>query len=455
MPNKLVIPETPAEMQEMMDDPKIAAQIIAAGQWSEFTKAYAKATDTRGEMRDMISEAVQAGLGGVEAIDSKISASVKSTLEKAFSEYGVQRPKLPTPQSDANHGASYNPAAPGVAMQEIGFANIGDYARVAFNKGRMDDPRRPKMLEVMDTYSSTDAASAGFLIPEAVRAEVYELALEQSIVRPRASVVTITGSMVMPYVDQTTHVGSVFGGMVFYWVEESGSLTATEAKFGRARYEANKLVGFARIPNELWADAPALSSWLMNALPRGIAFYEDLAFLTGNGVGQPLGVQKAPATITVSKDTGQAANTITVSNILNMYAQCLPQSLSSAVWLANPTCFPQLMQLSIAVGTGGAPVMLMNIAGSAPMTLLGRPLVLTEKVPALSAAGDIGLYDFSFYTIGDRQAASLESSEHSRFANDETELRTILRVDGRPWIQSALTPVNGNALSPFVMLGAR
>ena len=89
------------------------------------------------------------------------------------------------------------------------------------------------------------------------------------------------------------------------------------------------------------------------------------------------------------------------------------------------------------------------------MTLLGRPLILTEKVPTVGDAGDIGLYDFGFYLIGDRQAVSVESSEHSRFANDETELKAIVRNDGRPWIQSALTPANGDTLSPFVLLGAR
>jgi len=162
------------------------------------------------------------------------------------------------------------------------------------------------------------------------------------------------------------------------------------------------------------------------------------------------------ALITVAKETGQAANTIIVENILKMYARLLPQSIGSSVWLASPATFPQLMQLAISVGTGGAPVALVDIHGSPNMTLLGRPLILTEKVPTLSSAGDIGLYDFGFYLVGDRQDLALESSEHSRFANDETELRAILRVDGRPWIQSPLTPANsGETLSPFVILGAR
>jgi HK97 family phage major capsid protein len=193
----------------------------------------------------------------------------------------------------------------------------------------------------------------------------------------------------------------------------------------------------------------------MRSAPQGINFTEDVAFITGSGVGEPLGVQNSLALLTVTKETNQVAATVVTENILKAYARMLPQSIAGSVWLANPTTFPQLMTLSIAVGTGGAPVSLVDIHASPNLTMLGRPLILTEKVPALGSAGDIGLYDFGFYLIGDRQAVSLESSEHSRFMNDETEVKLILRVDGRPWIQSALTPKNGDSLSPFVVLGAR
>lgn len=456
---KLTIPQTPAEMEEMMTDQKKVGEIIANGQLPELVKAYAKATDERGEMSELIVNAVKAGMVGRGEISEQVDERVKNTLEDLLKQHGVNRPQIGGPGEGAKVAATYNKLAPGAALDNAGFANIGDYARAVFNKGRGNDPRRERAVEVMNAYSSNDPSAAGYLIPEEQRADIQQLALEQSIVRPRASVMTMTSlKQVVPFVDETTHVGSVFGGMTFSWTPESGTMSPTEARFGRVMLEAWKLTGLARVPNELWADAPALSDFLMRSIPRGIAFTEDAAFISGNGAGQPLGVQNAANTalITVSKETNQAASTIVVENILKMYARVLPQSLGSAVWLASPSTFPQLMQLAIPVGTGGAPVALVDIHASPTMTLLGRPLILTEKVPALSTAGDIGLYDFSFYMIGDRQAIALESSEHSRFANDETELRAILRVDGRPWIQSPLTPANnGDSLSPFVILGAR
>lgn len=456
---KLVVPQTAAEMQEMMDDPKVAAQIIANGQLSEFTRAYARATDERGEMADLIRDSVAAAMVGQSEITNQVKATVETSLNELLGERGVNRPLFGKEREDSvRANAAYNPLAPGVVMDEIGFSSIGDFARVAFNKGRGNDPRKAKIDEAMNVYSSHDPASAGFLVPEEYSSQIRQVSLPSAIVRPRATIISMSSSRtVMPYVDETTHVGSVFGGMSFSWTAESGTISPTEAKFGRVALDASKLTGLARIPNELWNDAPALSTWLMASIPSGIRFTEDYAFITGTGSGQPLGVQNAANTalITVAKESGQAASTILTENILNIYSRMLPQSIENSVWLANPGTFPQLMLLSIAVGTGGAPVSLVDIHASPTMTMLGRPLILTEKVPSLSSAGDIGLYDFSFYMVGDRQSISLESSTESRFANDETELRAILRVDGRPWIQSAITPLNGSSLSPFVILGAR
>lgn len=450
------VPQTAAEMQELMDDQKRLANWISdGGKLSELTRAYAKATDERGEMTELVTNAVKAAMVGRGEIADIVNKQADEIVAKLLNERGVNRPDMGTPSAKA--AATANPLAAGVPMEDIGFSNLGDFARTVFGKGAHNDPRRDKANEVMNAYSSLDPSTGGFLIPETMRSEIYDLVLEQSIVRPRASVITMgSGKQVLPFVDQTTNNGSVFGGMSFQRVVESGTVTATEAKFGRVVLEATKLMGTGRVPNELWADAPALSTWLMATLPRGIAFFEDLDFISGLGGGSgPLGFTKSPALITITKETNQVAATIVVENILKIYARTLPQSLGNSVWLANPTTFPQLAMLSIPVGTGGSAVFLLDIHSSPTMTLLGRPLILTEKVPALGSAGDLGLYDLGMYLIGDRQAVSVESSTEARFENDETALKVIARNDGRPWIQSALTPVNGDTLSPFVTLGAR
>jgi len=90
------------------------------------------------------------------------------------------------------------------------------------------------------------------------------------------------------------------------------------------------------------------------------------------------------------------------------------------------------------------------------MTILGHPVIFTEKVPTLGTVGDIMLCACSYYLIGDRMVITASSSPHFKFQNDQTVYRFIERVDGRPWLQTALTPRNGTTtLSPFVAVATR
>ena len=194
----------------------------------------------------------------------------------------------------------------------------------------------------------------------------------------------------------------------------------------------------------------------MRLFPQALAYFEDDAFINGIGSGQPLGLLNADALVTVSKETGQAATTITAENIDKMYSRMLPASRSRAVWIAHPDTLPQIVSLSRSVGTGGAPVMMSSMAGSAPASIYGRPLILSEKCQTLGTAGDVYFADLSYYVVGDRQSLSMASSPHVRFQNDETVWRFTQRVDGRPWLESALTPRNGsNTISPFINLATR
>jgi len=65
--------------------------------------------------------------------------------------------------------------------------------------------------------------------------------------------------------------------------------------------------------------------------------------------------------------------------------------------------------------------------------------------------------DLSYYLIGDRQQMETANSEHYAFNTDKMAFRVIERVDGQPWLQSAITPNSGsaNTLTAFVQLDNR
>jgi HK97 family phage major capsid protein len=355
--------------------------------------------------------------------------------------------------------AGYNKRAPGAGIDKD-FKDSGDYFRHVwgYKHGRLNADEHAKMRRILNTYTEMVPADGGFLVPETLRSELLRVSLESSIVRSRARVIPMdTLRIFFPMIDSTSNVSSVFGGMVGYWTEEAAALVASQAKFGRIMLEAWKLTGLAKVSNELIADSLISFTALIEQLwPEALAWFEDLAFIRGTGVGEPLGFLTNAATVAVSKESGQLADTLLWANIINMYSRMLPSSLNRAIWLISPETFPELATMALEVGTGGSAVWLSNGVAGPPATLLGRPVVISEKMNRLGDQGDIAFVDLSYYLIGDRQAMSTMASEHSDFANDLTAFRIIQRVTGRPWLQTAITPqYNGPTLSPFVELAER
>ena len=374
-----------------------------------------------------------------------VAGTVRETMGGVLRDHGVRR----LPMADTYRP---NPLAQGAALDGQ-FKRLGEFLRAThpvINGGQMD--ARLKAL------GELAGDSGGFLVPEEFRAQLAALSLEDAIVRPRAFTLPMSSLTVrIPAIDDTSHASSVFGGVTANWTAEAGTVTESEPSFAQIGLTAKKLTGYTVVGNELLADsAIALEALLTQLFGRAIRYFEDDAFINGDGAGQPLGIKNADCLVSQTKETAQAATTIVWENIVNMYARMLPSSLSRAVWLAHPDTFPQLAVMSLTVGTGGSAVWINNGTAGAPMTILGRPVVFTEKCETLGTVGDIYFADFGYYVIGDRQTLTTAASPHVKFTQDQTVYRFTERLDGRPWIRSALTPRNGtNTLSPFVALQTR
>ena len=304
-----------------------------------------------------------------------------------------------------------------------------------------------------------DLAQGGYLVPEEFSNKIMERSLETSIVRPRA-VIQPMGSnrLVIPADVDTDHSSNYFGGITIYRTGEGGQKTRTNPTFGRIALTLHKVTGLCEVTDELLEDSViAMEANLSRKFSQAIAFVEDDDFLNGTGANMPIGVLNAanPALVTVTAVTGQGASTIIAENIRDMWMRMYPAGHAKCIWIANIETFAQLFSMEMAVGTGGVPVWLPagGMSGLPYQTLMGRPLIFTEKCQALGTAGDIALIDFSQYMIGQRGGLKMASSMHLRFDYDATVFRFVLRYDGQPTWLTTLTPRRGsNTLSPFVVL---
>ena len=195
------------------------------------------------------------------------------------------------------------------------------------------------------------------------------------------------------------------------------------------------------------------------AFASEFGFRTDDAIVNGTGAGQPLGILNAGSLVSVSKETGQADDTIVAENIVKMYARQL--NPGSAVWLVNKSCFPQLWTMSLSVGTGGAPIFQPagGLAAQPYNTMLGRPVIPVEQCASLGTVGDIIFADLAGgYILAEKGGMQTDVSIHVRFVYDESVFRFVYRVDGQPVLASPVTPYKGgagNSQSHFVALETR
>jgi HK97 family phage major capsid protein len=463
----ITIPDSPAALAETLNDPQKMQELWASKEnLGEFIEGYAKAVDRgdRGEIKAEAREQMQLVLA--EYLKNN-GSDERPPVDMAGDRAHNMRPEIQGLPSSTRKSL-YNRRAPGAKADGI-FADASEFFRATWYKAdRMRDfgelaPKLAKLVEIQNSYGSEVPADGGFLIPEELRSEILQVALETAVVRPRATVIPMSSLRVpIPMIDDTSHQSSILGGVVGYWAEEAAALTESQASFGRVVLDAKKLTAYAEVPNELLMDAPAFEGFFTGTFPKAISWFEDVAFMTGTGVGEPLGFINSPVSIQIAAESGQQTQTITWENIVKMYSRMLPTSLGRAVWICSIDAFPQLATMALSVGTGGGPVWIGNYAGgqggmsAPPATILGRPVYFTEKTGPLGTTGDISFVDLSYYLIGDRMEMQSSSSEHYKFANDKTAYRVLERVDGRPWLQSAITPKNGGpTLSPVVQLASR
>lgn len=188
----------------------------------------------------------------------------------------------------------------------------------------------------------------------------------------------------------------------------------------------------------------------------------DTVFLNGTGAGQPLGMIIASAAISVAKESTQVASTINLDNLTKMLGRLMPGSYGRAVWLAHPTCLPQLYRMTVTIrnvadteNVGGAWAgMTQSPDGS--LRIFGLPVVVTEACSVLGTVGDIILADLAQYAIGLRRDATIVRSNDVYFATDEIGFKLTLRCDGQPLAATSTKLRDGsNTVSPFVVLATR
>jgi HK97 family phage major capsid protein len=339
------------------------------------------------------------------------------------------------------------------AERTYGFRNMEDFLQTALlNRA---DPRlhtvTPRPEQTRD-LAMLPGAAGGFLVPPQFADMLTAITPQEAIVRPRATVmpagVAPDASVTFPMLNQSGVLG-VYAGMTGGWVGEGGLKPETQPALAQMTLTPHEVSAFVDVTDKLLRNNPAAVTQLIQTGFRDtILSVEDIAFISGNGIGRPLGFLGHASNVNVARAGGGA---IVYADVVNMFWRMLKLGTAGPIWLGNPSVIPQLQNLASVLGQ---PVWQPSAREGMPTSLMGFPFVPNERQPVLGAVGDLMFVNLRYYMIQEGVGLAIKDDQGiGAFDHNVTRVKAYRSVDGQPMLATPLLGEDGvNTFSPFVVL---
>lgn len=335
-----------------------------------------------------------------------------------------------------------------------GFKGIGEFAmavRGASVPGGMGDQRL--RAEPANFMTGGGSSGEGYMLPPEFRDQIWTLMQEGQPFFQRTDIEPTSAREVEGLADETTPWGS--SGVQAKWRAEGSQMDASKFNVAPKKTPVNEVYAFVLASEELMADAPRLNARMTTKAAEALNWKVDEAVHFGTGAGQPKGWFTSNALVEIAKESGQAAGSIAVKNLLKMYARFMRVNGDTPIWLANSELLPELATLTIgdrAVWTppGG-------LASAPEGAILGIPVEWSEHAKVPGEKGDISLISPKGYYCARRTAGvEFASSMHLFFDYAIGAFRWTFRIGGQPHLSAPVARKSGSATkSHFVTLAAR
>lgn len=421
------------------------------GQVRELQKGVAT-PETDAKMDALLAEA-----DGVRG-EIKTQLDAQSRKQRIDEHYGWGQQSAGTPPGMASGGQSDSKLAPTLQMKsgwltaDVDGLDVKVYSASQLRTSKqLQATCSPEYKSAFDAYlrgedydrkalSEGVDSAGGYLVPPDVLARVITRVPGLAVVEERATVINTSRDRVqIPRVAAASSDATMYGSAVsFTMVGETPAAGTgnTEPVFERPEANVYKAKLETTVGNDLIADAEFdLIGYLGDEFRVAATLGKDDRYLTGSGVGEPLGLVN-DTTITSVK-SGSAA-LLTADGIKDLvYAIPAQYALNTTIALSLDAmkAIRKLKDSSNRYiwdpGWGG-------IVGGAPATIEGRPYVVTDFLDAVGANNYPAVIgDFKRYWAINRKALSIKVLDQLRGREDQTVFVGFIRFGGMVTIPEA------------------
>jgi len=260
-----------------------------------------------------------------------------------------------------------------------------------------------KDLQVQANASTLDDTAGGFTVPEEMEATIDRVAATVSAMRGLATVMSIGTDTYKKLVNQ--------GGASSGWVGEKGSRDETDSpSLVEIAINTKEIYAMPAATQKLLDDSRIdIAAWLGNEVAIEFADEEGDAFVNGDGVSEPKGLDAYTKITNASYAWGKmgyiAGGHATLLNsadkLIDVTNALKPVYLNGSSWLMNRTTLNVIRKMKDGEGNY---IWRPGLEAGAPNVLLGYPTVTDDNVEDIGA-GKYPLYFGNFkraYLIIDR-----------------------------------------------------
>ena len=257
------------------------------------------------------------GLVKAEAVEqyNKMAQEVKdlgAEIERLEQQAQIEA-QLSAPTSSPVHADPKNGA-----KKDVKPTATAEYAENFWNMIR----NRGHYGEVRNALSVGEDSEGGFTVPDEFEKKLVEALEENNIFRGMATVIrTSSGTRKIPIAEDTGEAS---------WIDEGEEIPESDTTFGQTMLSAYKLGTMIKISNELLNDSAFdLATYIARRFGVRMGNAEERAFITGDGVGKPLGLLAEAGGAKVGVTAAQKAEADKQVAITNAEAEAQKTSIAA------------------------------------------------------------------------------------------------------------------------------
>lgn len=239
---------------------------------------------------------------------------------------------------------------------------------------------------------------------------------EDSQIRQRARVIPMT--------TDTLNITQLVSRPKASFRSEKAVKSTSTAQFDQISLTPYSLAVIVPLTQELSQDASvgltgSLIDLLTDLIATSMREREERAFISGNGTGQPTGIDNYAGT--VHRIVATPANVINADSLIEVISRLGTKYLKNAVWIMNSVTWRKAMQLK---DSQNRYLFIADPTGKTPGTILGYPVIRQDDLDQ----SHIWFGDLKGYIIGIREGMSVKVSDEATVASQSAFEQNLIYI---------------------------